>query len=192
MPPAELRNHIYEEVAKHDKALLTKDRTGILVYLTSSLCQTNRQISEEYRPVLTTTATSIYSIVTDFNFDNIILWETQKHTKCRHIGIRLTHSAKSEKSLLNLIRWINYQNEMTSPLTMDAYYFPHRAKSTKLGTRFYNKRLQRVEKQHLSVVIEHRCKPETTLVAKSGVAHWELYRVFESLQCYEFKAHPSW
>jgi hypothetical protein len=194
MLPAELRNHIYDEVAKHDKALLTKDRAGH-VYLTSPFCQLNRQLRREYRPVLATTASSVYSIVTDFNFDDILEYEKHAHNKCRHIGIRLTCSAKRAKNLLSLIRWTNYQNETTSPLTKDAYYFPHRAKSTKLGTHFYNKRLQRVWRQHLIAVIDFMDTPRTNhtnIYAITGKSIWELNRAFESVRYNKLKPHPSW
>ena len=69
--PAELRNHVYEEVAKDSGAILHPRGGGNLVSR-SNLSRVSRQVRREYQSVLTLCATPIEAVVRDFDFTHVV------------------------------------------------------------------------------------------------------------------------
>lgn len=119
--PAELRDMIYEHVAKDNKATLTdelnlKDCSGLL--------DTCRQIRQELSSVLTLHAGTIITNVTDFDFAHVeaflnnlsdvelssLVLSSQAHTRVFEIRIHIKRAPQDTKPLY---RWLHRVGDST-------------------------------------------------------------------------------
>ena len=121
--PAELRNDIYEKIAKEETAHLNKMSRGNLG-CSSALPYISRQVRDEFLVILTLVAPGITTTVSDWDFTHIVRFlnrlsdaelkamPTVKQSSSRKMNIWLRITCHPQHNMDLLTRWLN---RMTHP-----------------------------------------------------------------------------